>query len=231
MERQEMNLYFVVTAKSKMEIEVIKEVKPPKILVSYFYFRNRPLKNFIEQIGYHPEIMLDSGAYSAWTSGRNISPIDYMNYIDQNKEFISQYVALDVMGDADLTRAYYQIMKSKGYSPIPVFHYDDDIEYLQWYVEQGERYIALGSTVPVADKSEVVSWVKYLWMCFPYIEFHLLGSSHPLVLQCAQISSCDSSSWAMMAVNGKPHHIPGKSKKAKVKRAIWWMKKFLGEVG
>lgn len=218
------DIYFVVTGRSSAEIEVIREVKPDKILLSYFYFRNKSLANFVEEIGYKPEIMMDSGAYSAWTQGRNISPVDYMKYIESNKDYIAKYVALDVVGDPELTRAYYEIMRMKGFTPIPVFHYNSDLKYLNYYIECGETYIALGQTVPVTNKNEVVSWVNYLWMCFPQLSFHLLGSSSKVVLDCCQIKSCDSSSWMRMAMNGKPKHIPGKSREAKIKRALWLMR-------
>jgi hypothetical protein len=213
-----LKLYHVVTSASTAEIEVVKEVKPPKLLLSYFYFKNRPLKDFIELIGYRPEILLDSGAYSAWSKGKNISPIDYMNYITVNKQYITDYIALDVIGDSDLTLKYYEIMKLKGLSPIPVFHYGDDENYLKLYIAEGNKYVALGNTVPIKNKTKVAEWVNDLTSRFA-VNFHLLGSSSKKITENTDLYSCDSSTWIMMAVNGKPKHIPGTSRQAKIERA------------
>lgn len=220
-------MYHVVTNASTAEIEAIKEVKPPKLLLSYFYFRNKPLKEFMNLIGYKPKIMLDSGAYSAWNKGRNISPIDYMNYIQSNEEYINNYISLDVIGDSDLTMKYYEILKLKGFYPIPVFHFGDDKRYLEGYINKGHDYIALGNTVPITNKRKVVAWINELMSVYP-VDFHLLGSSSKEIMENTNLYSCDSSSWIMMAVNGYPKHIKGKSRESKIKRAIYNLKRELG---
>lgn len=200
------------------------EAKPPKILVSYHYFKNRNLSEFIEQIGYKPEIMLDSGAYSSYTKGKNIALLDYMAYIERNKDYITSYISLDAIGDSDITFAYYEIMKMKGFNPIPVYHYGSNQDYLERYVELGERIIALGATVFIKDKNEVATWIKFIKMQYQDIDFHLLGSSSKKIIDHCDIHSCDSSTWIMMAINGKPKHIPGTNRDSKRKRALWNMK-------
>jgi hypothetical protein len=215
-----MKLYHVVVDSSTAELEVIREVKPPKLLLSYFYFKNKQLKEYIEKIGYHPEeILLDSGAYSAWTKGKNISPIDYMNYIATNAEYITEYIMIDVIGEPDLTLKYYEIMKLKGLNPIPVFHYGLDETYLKLYIAEGNDHIALGNTVPVKDKSKVAEWVNDLIKRYPNVKFHLLGSSSDKITKQTDVYSCDSSTWFMQAIMGKPKHIKGTSRKAKMERA------------
>ena len=69
-------VYFVTTHRND-EIAVLRKVKPPRLLCSYWYFKNRPLDAFCENLGYKPEIMLDSGAYSAHASGKNINLLDF----------------------------------------------------------------------------------------------------------------------------------------------------------
>jgi hypothetical protein len=219
-----MNHYFVVTAASTAEIEVVKSVKPPRILISYFYFRNRNLIEFIKEIGYQPEILLDSGAYSAFNKKKNIAPVDYMDWIDANKDFINNYIALDVIGKPNTTKNYYNLMKSEGFKPMPVYHYGASLEYLEWYISQGETYIALGNTVPINDKGKVAEWINYLIIKYPGIKFHLLGSSSEVVQSVKGLESADSSSWILMALNGSPKVIPGKSREAKIKRAMANMK-------
>ena len=213
-----MNVYFVTTGLAE-EVQVLKKVRPPRLLCSYWYFKNRPLADFCRDLGYHPEILLDSGAYSAFTKGKSISLMDYAGYIERNAQELSGYVSLDVIRDDFVTRSYYNILRGKGFAPIPVYHYGESTDTLRFYAEHGETTIALGNTVPIRDKARVAEWCQNLHDQFPSLRFHLLGSSSSRVLQCGALESCDSSAWYMLAVNGKPKAIPGRNRDAKIARA------------
>lgn len=213
-----MKVYFV-TSGLREEMEVIRHVRPPRLLCSYWYFKNRSLQEFCNAIGYRPEIMLDSGAYSAFTKGRTVNIFDYMRYIEGNVEHIARYVALDVIGDPFTTKAYYEIMRHKGFEPIPVFHCGDDLSVMQHYVTSGARVVALGNTVRIPDKDEVARWCKEIHELHPDISLHLLGSSSHKIMDCGAVASCDSSTWYVKAVNGYPESIPGKTRPSKLARA------------
>ena len=213
-----MKVYFV-TSGLREEMEVIRKVRPPRLLCSYWYFKNRSLCEFCNAIGYRPEIMLDSGAYSAFTKGRSVSLFDYMKYIEGNVDYISRYIALDVIGDDFATKAYYEIMRHKGFDPIPVFHCGDDLSLMQHYVASGARVVALGNTVRIPDKDEVARWCKEIRERFPDIDLHLLGSSSHKIMDCGAVTSCDSSAWYVRAVNGHPKSITGNTRTSKLARA------------
>lgn len=221
-----MNLYHVVTASSTAEIEVIKEIKPPRLLLSYWYFRNKPLEQFIKEIEYEPEILLDSGAYSAFTKGKGIALTDYLKYLDENKQYIKRYFSLDVIGDSDLSYWYWQIMREKGYKPIPIYHYGENEGVLSRYANQ-TSYIALGGTVPEKNKSLVADWARMIIWQYPEIRFHLLGSSSNKIIDTCDLESVDSSTWIMQAVMGKPQHIKGKTRQAKIERVKYNLRKEL----
>jgi hypothetical protein len=146
-----------------------------------------------------------------------------MAFIKANEQYIEKYIALDVFGDADLTYDYYKIMRKKGYNPIPVYAYGAPEEYLKKYVDDGNVFIALGGTVPVSDKTIVAAWVNSITHKYPYIKFHLLGSSSIEVTCNTDLYSCDSSTWIMQAINGSPKHILGKSRDKKILRAKYNM--------
>lgn len=220
-----MTIYFVVTG-NKEELEVVRELKPPNILLSYWYFKSKSLSEFCEQIGYTPNILLDSGAYSAFTKNKTVNILDYMNFIDANS-IVKNYISLDVIGDTLLTIAFYDIMRIKGYDPIPVYHYGDDEEVLNHYLSCGAKTVALGGTVPIKNKNEVAKWCKELHLRYPTVNFHLLGSTSKVVLESQSVVSCDSSSWYMMAVNGFPKEIVGKTKTAKIERAKYQMRNLM----
>lgn len=213
-----MNVYFVI-AGLRSELDVIKKIRPRRVLCSYWYFKTRKLEDLCEDIGYRPEIMLDSGAYSAFTRGKNQSLLDYMAYIRENEQFIDRYIAMDVIGDSYTTKAFYDIMRAKGFDPIPVYHYGDDVAVMDYYVASGADVIALGNTVPIRDKGTVAEWCVEMHRRHPGIDLHLLGSSSKKMLECGALASCDSSAWYMLAVNGKPKVIPGLARPSKADRA------------
>lgn len=226
-----MRLYFVATDSSSVEAEVIRETRPDRLLLSYHYFRNKGIGSFIDKIGYKPEILLDSGAFSAYTKGRNISPIDYMKFIDDNTDYINGYFALDVIGDDELSKRYYDIMRIKGYRPIPVYHIGDDEKYLEYYVNDGNTYIALGGTAKMRSKPDVAKWCASVIEKYPQINFHLLGSSSKQITDHCRLYSFDSSTWIMMALNGYPKTIKGTTRDSKIKRAEWQMQNLMEVYG
>lgn len=215
-----MNVYFVTTGLWE-EIQVIKKVRPPRLLCSYWYFKNKPMADFCMDLGYRPEILLDSGAYSAFTKGKNVNLLDYMAYIKANQAYISQYIALDVIGDERLTWLVYRLMASHGLAPVPVVHYGgiDSRDIMVRYRCHGCEHIALGGTVPIRDKKAVARWCEIMKRTHPTASLHLLGSSSQKLLQSEALASCDSSTWYLQAVNGRPRTIPGKSREAKMARA------------
>lgn len=220
-----MKFYFVCTDKASEEIEVIKQLQPKRLLLSYFYFKNKPLEKFIEKIGYRPEIILDSGAYSAWTSGKPVNLEKYIEYIKENEPYITGgYICLDALGDSQGSYEVWEQMRAAGLDPIPVFHYNNDESILERYIAQGIKQIAIGGTVPIKSKAKVAEWLKFLGWTYP-ADYHLLGSASRKILDHCDIASADASSWIMGAIMGRPRHIKGHDREAKVKRAAYNMAK------
>jgi hypothetical protein len=223
-----MKFYFVSSGrKSAVELEVIKDLQPKRILGSYHYFKNIKLADFFEEIGYKPDFVLDSGAYSAFNSGKVINQEKYNTYIKENEQHISWYICLDKLGDNEKSYEAYENMKKQGLSPVPVFHYMGDETFLEKYIEQGEKTIALGGTVPIKSKPAVAEWVRMLGWQYPEVKFHLLGSSARVILDHCDIDSADAATWIIGAINGKPKHIPGNDKESRKKRAKWNMKEIM----
>lgn len=213
-----MNVYFVTTG-LREELQVIKQLRPPRLLCSYWYFKNKPLARLCEDIGYRPEILLDSGAYSAYTKGKNVNLLDYLAYIKANEAYTSRYISLDVIGDSRTTRLLYGLMRAMDMDPIAVVHQGDDLEVVAEYMADGTKRIALGDTVRIKDKKEVARWCAEVKQRYPEAQLHLLGSCSPVLLQNGALASCDSSAWYIQAVNGRPANIPGTTREAKMARA------------
>jgi hypothetical protein len=87
----------------------------------------------------------------------------YIGFIEQYKEFINVYANLDVIGDDEGTWRNQKYMEDKGYSPLPVYHIGDKIEYLYKCLEY--PYFCLGGI----SKSIGDSRVKFLDKCWDII--------------------------------------------------------------
>ena len=80
-----MNVYFV-TIGIRSEMDIIKKVRPKNILCSYWYFSKKPMADFVSAIGYHPDILLDSGAYSAYAKKKEMNINEYEIYAEILKD-------------------------------------------------------------------------------------------------------------------------------------------------
>lgn len=224
-----MKVYFVTTGLWE-EVQVIKKVRPPRLLCSYWYFKNKPLDKFCDELGYQPEILLDSGAYSAFTKGKHVNVLDYIEYIRANRDYLTSYVSLDVIGDSRMTMLLFTFMQSAGLRPIPVIHYGEDLRLMDYYRMLGSSpLVALGGTVPVRDKKMVAAWCTEVKRQYPDTDLHLLGSNSKVILGSGALTSCDASTWYMQAVNGRPKTIPGRDRTAKIQRAEINMRRIIEE--
>jgi hypothetical protein len=223
-----LELYFVAVPKTA-DLEVIKALKPPRLLLSYYHWKNKSLEELFKELGYKPKIMWDSGAWTAYNTGKNIALIDFMKSLYDNHRYIDEFISLDVIGDPLMSKMYYDILVHYGLYPIPVYHYGDEQEYLDYYVSKGNRYIALGGTAGMRSKPTVAKWAKNICEQYPTIKFHLLGSSSKQITDHCNLFSCDSSTWIMQATMGYPKEIKGTTRTAKIERAKWQMNKFMEE--
>lgn len=196
-----MNLvkFYFVYSGNLQEREIIMELKPPNLLLSYFYFKHKSISEVIEELGYKPNIILDSGAFSAKNKGIILDMDTYQNYVKENENFVEHYIAPDVMHDGEATFERFLIMKENGFNPVPVFHYQTDEKWIKKYADMGERFIALGSTVPEKKKELVRIWINELSTKYLSMDFHVLGTSNRRIIDFCDVLSCDSTGWIITA--------------------------------
>lgn len=137
----------------------------PHVLESFHYVGKQ---KFVDEMRVNnAQIFLDSGAFSAFTLGVNISVEDYCEYIKRNLDIIRvednvvMASVLDGIGDPLQTWRNQLEMELRGAKPLPCFHAGEDERYLEWYVKNYE-YITLGGMVGSSTK-QLCIWLDRMW--------------------------------------------------------------------
>jgi len=183
-------------------------------LWSYYYILTEKKK--MEKIN-KVELFLDSGAFSAKTQGVEINLQEYIAFIKEHEEVIEVYANLDVIGDAKATYKNQKRMEKTGLIPMPVFHYGADVKWLEKYIAEGHKYIALGGMVKTPN---LIPWLDNIWhnyltdeAGFPIIKVHGFGLTSLSLMLRFPWYSVDSTSWVVTGRLGSiymPHFRNGK---------------------
>ena len=155
-----------------------------------------------------PRLIVDSGAFTAFTCGKTIKPQDYTHWaLDFKKRWEHKmsflgFMNLDVIGDQDETWKNQEMIEALGLNPIPIVTFGADLRHLERAL--GYEYFALGGLVPYATKkAKLRAWLD---KCFQIIvtkfkrtgvmpKVHLLGITSDWALKRYPCYSSDSSSW------------------------------------
>lgn len=192
----------------------------PHILESYHYVGKQRYVDDMRRDG--AKVFLDSGAFSAYTLGVDLSVEEYCAYILRNQDIIRledgvlMASVLDGIGDPLQTWRNQLEMEMRGVKPLPCFHAGEDEKYLEWYVANYE-YITLGGMVGSSTK-QLCIWLDRIWDRYltdgagnPKIKVHGFGITAVPIMERYPWYSCDSSSWIQSAAFGSiitPQHGP-----------------------
>jgi hypothetical protein len=183
-----------------------------RILVSFAFIsaanaggmwvKNRPMD---------AEVFVDSGAFGVFTGKAKITLDSYSAYVMENLGRITQYAALDVIGDWRASARNYDLMLERGLRPIPAFHKGSPYEELRRLAGQAKQfgnYIALGG-MAAKEVSQTMgglgdhldaSW-KILREFWP-IKVHAFGVVSQEILERYPFFSADSTSTVITAGMG-----------------------------
>lgn len=169
-----------------------------RFLLSYYYYKDINIRQTLEQYFTkpYPDVFADSGGFSASTQNEEISLDDYAKWILLNKESISAYANLDVIGNPVKTLENQKRLEDYGLNPLPVFHVGEDWKYLEKYLEN-YNYICLGGMVPhMRYENRIMPWIL---KCYRIAQgrsvFHGFGATSWKVIRDIPWYSVDSSSW------------------------------------
>lgn len=165
------------------------------VLVSYAYARTH-LPQFADLVQRpHVEVLLDSGAFTAKNTGKVISLDEYCGFLDEWKQRIFRYLALDVVGNPKATEANLKEMLRSGYKPVPVHVLGDDQRRMDELFEMSDYVALAGLRRPHkggAPKEYIAA--KMRWAAGR--DVHWLGYVREPMIAAFCPYSVDSASWA-----------------------------------
>lgn len=165
--------------------------------------------------GWGGSVLLDSGAFTAWTKGQPIDLAAYIEFVKRRESDLAGYFALDVIPgqpgrlptEDEAKRATEESMRNldammtAGLRPMPIYHEGEPPEVLDWLVGQGHHVIGLGGTASRGRK-ELIDWMLPLFERHPAQRFHGLAVTQAGMVANLPFYSVDSSSWLNFARYG-----------------------------
>lgn len=132
---------------------------PLNILCSYaFLQKNKPFTESFFSLSKSgvANIMIDSGAFTAFTTGRKIEIEDYCEFLHQYGHLAEKYVMLDCVGNEKKTKENYEYMVKQGLKPMfTCTMYDKDFDFIRDTLSVNENICVAGGATA---KNE---WIKY----------------------------------------------------------------------
>ncbi len=166
-------------------------------LVSYAYLRKQPADQ-IRTILDDPrrEVLLDSGAFTAFNAGKAIEVDDYIEFLRAWKANLFGYFLLDKIQDPVATEANWQAMLVAGLSPIPIHVFGEDGVAMDRFFARSP-YVGLGGLRRPSRGKAPIEYVKQKMVWARGRPVHWLGYTDEETLRAFRPFSCDSASaWA-----------------------------------
>jgi hypothetical protein len=161
-------------------------------LLAAYPFCTEPLLAEIAALGDDVRFLLDSGAFSAFTSGTTIRVGDYGAFIERLPFKPWRYFNLDIIGDAAGSDRHYQMMRDRGLHPVPIFTRGAGLDELERMYETSDM-VGIGGLI--TNKRTAYGYAKAMIGHVGKRQAHLLGLTHPQWIQYLRPYSCDSTSF------------------------------------
>ena len=153
-------------------------------------------------------LFIDCGAFSVHSRGASIDLDRYCQFAHEYRDQYKTLVALDVIGNPAATRRNLAYMRAQGLDPTPVYTASQPIRDLVALLEEGNRKIALGGSLPRQAGLEewrrrhfdrVFKATEKFWP----VRYHLFGITAQWALERYPLYSADSSAALVGAGMGR----------------------------
>lgn len=221
-----MNLYFATTAMGLMRESALTRAKVKKILVSFAYKESLSVAlKLLEKSYPNSKLIIDSGAFTAWSKGEEIDLEAYGEFclkaIEKvkgraGKVFITNLDVIpgemgknptknEINKSAERGLKNLERMEQMGLNPIHIFHQFEDFEWLE-ILSKKQKYIGI-SPSNACSVQERLEWLKHVFFYLKddLIRTHGFGVTGKDLMQNFPWYSVDSSSWFYSDVYGRPH--------------------------
>lgn len=191
----------------------------------------KTIYTFIEakKNGWKGKLLIDSGAFSVHKSGKVADLDEYIQFLNDNHEYLDYYIQLDdIPGKWGQPKTIEQVTESpkkswnnylymitKLIEPkklLPVFHQGENFSYLEQMLNfkdnNGEPiyYICLSSNKELPTKDRLLFYKKCYEIIHssnnPNVKIHSLGTQSKVQCEQFPFTSSDATSWILTAANG-----------------------------
>jgi hypothetical protein len=184
---------------------------PPtiEVLASYWYLRTRyDTPEFMARQAIPVDLFVDSGAFSAFTTGVTITTAGYADWLRQVAPAITAAATLDVLGDPDATRRNTETLEDAVgdlVHIVPAFHVGSPWSELERLCTS-HRYVALGGAVGLLDRKPAM--LRWLVRCHRVAaehgtRLHGFAQTKPPTPEQLPWYSVDSAYWSIAQRHGK----------------------------
>lgn len=175
-----------------------------RILSAYPYLKKdlvTELKRFDDEYPDTLELLIDSGAFTAWKSGKEIKLNDYCAFLDAFPFEPFRYITLDVIGKPRETEENLDKMIQRGYKPVPVLTPGESKDKIEDYYKISDLIAAGGLTSKYGR--DALLYITDLVKKVGDRKIHLLGYTSMPLIKKLRPYSCDSTTWANGAKYGE----------------------------
>lgn len=178
-----------------------REYWPEKLRVLISYAYKSTLDGAVAK--YKPgevDLMVDSGAFTAFTKGKKISLEEYTDWLIEHKQHVTTGVVLDVIGDWKGTARNHERMLNRlpeGFPLKPVWHSTSPISELERLCKEYD-YIGIGGLVSMSlnVKAFMQHMIRVHKVADKYgTKLHGLGVTGETAMLRLPWNTVDSSSW------------------------------------
>lgn len=158
-------------------------------------------------------LMLDSGAFTFGNKNIDISVDNWIEMVYSVREWCSEVISLDVIGNAEKSYQNYIEIKKSIPDAVPTFHLGSNIKWLKKYIDNTNRICIGGMVYLGANNNNLFKYLDEIFSLFSfknYPKLHSFGVIHNKILTRYPFYSADSTTWMNFDRFGSIVHFNGK---------------------